>query len=351
MNTPKATTKAISSFLHRISQHTSFRFIVLLFLYFGTTITLQGQEYLANDMAFFQEKSGIFQRWLDAKGLGTYIKVDKLDLKKNGTELELFLVLRTSNPDTAEVMWNQLKRSFDRSQSGQTLHEALLWTYCRMMEIPPTQGNVQIYIPKKDGFGYDVCFKVWLWEENGRLAKEEEINKCRGPQPLDITIRSPQVQLINNQARVQVKGRDKAKAVFDYIIEYTDTRYGESNCERDEPEIDLERQTDYSLTFSVTNLCKEVLKDEKRSIWCRLMQRLGGNCNDMRRERLEFTFTYNSTEEGYQLTGFLTGKFGSGVYRPRISGYMDMEPDFEKDFLKPYVRKFQQNLKDYLEKR
>ena len=49
------------------------------------------------------------------------------------------------------------------------------------------------------------------------------------------------------------------------------------------------------------------------------------------------------------LTGSLTGKFGSGVYKPRTSGYMDMEPDFEEDFLKPYVQRFNNDLKKYLE--
>ena len=70
----------------------------------------------------------------------------------------------------------------------------------------------------------------------------------------------------------------------------------------------------------------------------------------LRRERLEFSIYYIPQNNGYRLDGELTGKFGSGVYMPRKSGYMDMDPDFENEFLLPYLRLFQEELREYLEK-
>lgn len=322
---------------------------IFLFLCSLLSSLLPAQDYFGDDLPFFQKKAKLYQRWLDANGLGEALRVDKVELKKNGMELELFLTLRTADPDTAASLWASLEVGFAAQNPDLDLGAILFDTFARLMEIPPAQGNVQVYIPRRGGPGYDPCFYIWLWDEDGQPKQERRINNCKA-QPLSIAVRPVAVRAVAAGTPVAVSGRQRAQEVFDDILEYARQRYEHLTCEkRDTPRVEEDDRSDYMLRFSVTDLCREVLTEEKKSIWCRFVELWWGPCNDMRRERLEFVFFYNSTDEGYQLTGQLTGKFGSGVYRPRTSGYMDMEPDFEEDFLKPYVRNFQRDLKRYLE--
>lgn len=309
----------------------------------------QAQDYLGDDVAFFNQKAARYQAWLDANGLGAHLKVDTIKLKKNGYELELFLSLRTYDPDTAAALWPALKARTLATRPGQTLPDALCRTFYRFMEIPAAQGNVQVYLPLKGQEGYDPCFYVWMWEENGQVQESSRLNNCKA-QPFEVSVQVPAVKAAVATAEAAVSGREQARAVFDNILRYARARYERPLHDERNPRVGEEEISDYRLSFAVTDLSREVLTSERESLWCRFVQQVWGACNDMRRERLEFTFFYNATTEGYTLTASLTGKFGSGVYVPRRSGYMDMEPDFEEDFLKPYVRQFQRDLKRHLEK-
>lgn len=331
--------------------HTTLKNIVLLFLLLLCQNELYAQEFLGDDLAFFQKKAELYQHWLDAKGMGELLNVDSVRLTRNGNELELFLSIQASDPDTATGLWRGLVEYF-RTNTEEELGTVLYQTFARLMEIPHAQGNVQIYIPNKDGFGYDKCFYVWFWAENGSVLEESRVNNCRG-QDLKIPVTLPRASMMGGEGKEVLYKRADARAVFEHILAYAKAHYEQpkEGCDNRQPQVEEEEMTDYSLTFTVTDLCREVLTDEKESLWCKFVKQWWGPCNDMRRERLEFTFNYIPTDEGYLLTGSLTGKFGSGVYRPRKSGYMDMEPDFEEDFLEPYVIKFQKQLRVYLESR
>lgn len=306
------------------------------------------QDFLGNDFAFFQKKTQSYQAWLEAKGLGGYLNADSAVLKKNGYELEFFLSLRTHDPDSAAAMWQALVAGFPAENPSETLQEALCRTFYRFMEIPPAQGNVQIYFPRQDNRGYNPCFYVWLWQDGGQIREESRINYCKS-QPFEISVRPPRVARTCAGAEASMIGREQARVVFDKILRYARQRYERKVCAERTPRVGEDEMTDFRLSFAVTDLCREVLTNERESLWCQMVQRVWGPCNDMRRERLEFTFFYNPSPDGYTLSVTLTGKFGSGVYVPRISGYTDMEPDFEEDFLKPYVKQFQRDLKQYLE--
>lgn len=333
-----------------INMQSIFKIIGLFILFLTFQSALFSQEYLATDYEFFQKKAKLYQRWLDAKGMGKVLQVDKVEMKKNGMELEMFLSLKTTDPDSAAALWRGLEQKIERTDRDKKLGTLLYQTFTRLMEIPQTQGNVQVYFPRKDGGGYNPCFYVWLWEENGKVLEESRINNCRA-QDLEIPITLPALKKLAVNEKSRIYKKEEAHAVFDHIIAYARQRYESEkiNCEERNPRVEEEDRTNYALKFTVTDLCREILTDEKQSIWCNFVELWWGECNDMRRERLEFSFKYVLTESGYVLIGELTGKFGSGVYRPRISGYMDMEPDFEVDFLKPYVRRFQKDLKNYLE--
>lgn len=321
----------------------------LLFLFLFFCQALVAQDYLGGDLAFFQKKLELYQHWMEAKGMSTILKADKIELAKNGMELELFLSLRTTDPDIAAAYWGNLQDAFPVQNPGQTIEEVLFQTFARMMEIPPGQGNIQIYFPKKDGSGYNPCLYVWIWEENGNVVQESRINNCKA-QSLTISVKTPDIGSVQTRSESRIANKEDARTVFNKILNYARQRYEITISDRN-PRIEEDQMTDYTLKFVATDLSKEVLTDERKSLWCRTVEYWGGICNDTRRERLEFTFNFIPTAEGYTLSGTLTGKFGSGVYEPRRSGYMDMEPDFEQDFLEPYVIKFQNELTSYLEGR
>ncbi|NUQ22759.1 MAG: hypothetical protein HUU34_02325 [Saprospiraceae bacterium] len=322
--------------------------VFCLFSFFSTPL-LFSQGYLGDDLAFFQKKASLYQEWLESKGMGKSLKMDKVELKKNGNELELFLSVRTHDPDSAAAIWTALVADFKKQNPDEELVSALFHTFVRLMEIPPVQGNVQVYFPNKNSAGYNPCFYVWIWEVDNKVKEESRVNNCKA-QGLSITVEKPVVKAVSTKTATSISNKEQARVVFDKVLKYARQRYEVKKCEERNPRVEEDETTDYTLTFVVTDLCKEVLKEEEKSLWCDFVSRWWGPCNDMRRERLEFTFNYIATDTGYTLTGSLTGKFGSGVYVPRKSGYMDMEPDFEEDFLKPYVKQFQKDLKKYLEK-
>ena len=81
----------------------------------------------------------------------------------------------------------------------------------------------------------------------------------------------------------------------------------------------------------ISDLCKEMLTESTLSTWCAVARKVGWDktCSDIRRERIEFTFGYVPDGEAFKITGTLSGKFGSGIYRPRgDTGWKDMTPDF-----------------------
>ncbi|MCB0519283.1 MAG: hypothetical protein KDD27_10100 [Saprospiraceae bacterium] len=319
----------------------------LLFLF--ASHLLFSQDYLGDDLPFFQKKAKLYQEWLEKKGMGDALKMDKVELKKNGNELELFLSVKTYDPDSAAAIWTALVSSFKAQNPNEELVSALFHTFVRMMEIPPAQGNVQVYFPNGNQYGYNPCFYVWIWEEDNKVQEESRINNCKS-QSLSIAVKPPKVKKVTNETSTPINSREQAREVFDKILKCARQRYEVKNCDNRNPRVGEEEISDYMLSFTITDLCREVLTEEERSLWCDFVSLWWGPCNDMRRERLEFTFHYVPTDTGYTLTGSLTGKFGSGVYQPRKSGYMDMEPDFEEDFLKPYVKQFQKDLKQCLER-
>jgi len=265
--------------------------------------------------------------------------------------LELLLLLRTNDPDTAVALWKNINQRFPESAADTLALEAELFqTFARQMQIPPDKGNVQIYIRDWRGM-YIPCFYVWIWSEKGVLKSEVRLNECRA-KIFDVTIKPVTVRQTAKGKRTEVPRKVPPNEVFDEILRFAREQYEVTTCYDRQPkvEVDYQKTKNNTLEFTVTDLCRVVLSDEQKSTWCLILDKLGYPCNDVRRERLVFTFNYIPTDTGYQLQGRLQGLFGSGVYKPRVSGYMDMEPDFD-DYLSTYVNGFQERLKIRLQKK
>ena len=307
-------------------------------------------EDLSTNLPFFRQTLPQYQRWLDATGLGRVLRVDSFQLKKNNGELELLLLLRTNDPDTAVAMWKSINLSFpERGGDTLALEAELFHTFARQMQIPPDRGNVQIYIRDRRGM-YIPCFYVWIWSEDGVLKTEVRYNECRY-KTFDVTVKPVTVRQTAKGKKTEIPRKVQPNEVFDEILRFAREQYEVTQCYDRFPrvEVDYQKTKNSTLEFTVTDLCRVVLSDEKKSSWCEILDTLGFPCNDARRERLVFSFTYIPNDTGYQLQCRLQGLFGSGVYKPRISGYMDMEPDFD-DYLSTYVNGFQNRLAKRLQK-
>ncbi len=311
---------------------------------------ISAQENFAKDVAFFQKKTRLYQHWLEKKDLGKYLEVDTILVKENGALLELWLGLRTHDPDSAASIWPALQRSFQKNNGERSLGQTLFGTFIRMMEIPPDQANIQIYIPLEDQSGYNPCFYVWLWEEEGIPQSDENINNCKS-MPFEVNVDIPIIQQTSNQTLLAVYKKEDIHSIFKSIGVFAKQMFEvEKKNENQTPKLDTVIMTNTMLTFSVSGLRREVLKDEEKSWWCTWVEYWTESpCNDMKRERLEFIFRFMPNDTGYSLSGELTGKFGSGIYEPRSEHYMDMEPDFE-EYLKKYMKKFQYDLQLFLDK-
>ncbi|WP_143473725.1 hypothetical protein [Flavilitoribacter nigricans] len=315
---------------------------------------LDAQEYLGNDLAFFAKKAELFQRWLDQKELGQFLSVDSVRVANNGYEVELFLQIPSSNPDSVAGIWRSLKNNYQANVSAPTLQESLFQTFVRFMEIDPTQGNVQIYMPHYDPGKqvYNSCFYIWLWQEAGRVKEDSKIADCKS-QTVEIYIPMDDFSTGSGGVEGTLKGYTSSKKVFPLILEFARKKYEQNkpDCEGRKPTlVHSDKQSDFYLEFYVNDLCQEVLTDERQSIWCDFVELWWGPCNDMRRERLEFNINLSQSQKEVYLRIKITGKFGSGLYRPRKSGWMDMDPDFE-DFLEEHAIIFKSELIEFLKRK
>ena len=305
----------------------------------GAQVTFDG-----DDAAFFNGKAKNYQRWLDNTGIGRVLQVSEWRLKKDSTELELFLLVKSTDLDTAISMWSQLKKDFQSSADRPPLEEKLFRTFVDFMEIPAEQGNIQVYVKDADG-KYIPCFFVAVSESAGTVKYKEEIGKCKSELGINIAITPISVRKVAGKNTTAVPRRLSTAQVFGAIENFIRRQYGSTQCFDRTPTVEVKKEGS-TLHVTVENLCRVVLTKEKESLWCGVMNAMGISCNDMRRERLEFRFAYQ--EGSNLLTGSLSGKFGSGVYVPREKGYFDMEPDFS-EFINSFHRGFQAKLKEQLD--
>lgn len=289
------------------------------------------------DYRFFQKKTEEYQRWLNQTNLGKTLAVELIRLKKHDTELELVLNVRTHQTDSAVGMWNQLRKDFSAASNGRMLEAELFRVFVHKMEIPPIQGNVQVYVPDPDG-SHNPCFYVGIWEEDSTLQLDTRLNPCKST-PVEVTIQPVMVKKVIGGKTVVSRKTLTSAEVFDRVIAFA-YRWEQPTCPERYPKVTNIERTASRLKFTVSDLCQVVLTDEKRSLWCDVVTALGGTCNDTRRERLDFDIEYLETNK---LRCSVLGKIGSGVYKPRKNGWLNMEPDFE-DYLEVFIDTFKTDL-------
>jgi len=329
------------------------RKIPLLYLLLFTYISAAAQrDTLSPSMPFFEQKMPEYQHWLEAKGFDKVLKTERVRLKldrnhqTDSTEIELFLLFTANNPDTAMAQWTRLKKDFDTD--ADSLEAILFRTFIHKMEMPETQGNIQIYV--RDTMGnYVRNYHIFIWSEDGKV-KSQNVGKSRF-KSFEISIPYKIATTGKGKAsKVPAAKRRSPDMVFNLVLQQVQNtlinhpRYREELDDR-RPKIESDStRTANTFKFTVADMGKEVLTDQERSIWEPWV-----GINTIAMERLTFSFEYNpAADGGYSLKCVIDGKFGSGVFKPRTSGYMNMEPDFD-DFFEKYKNDFRLRLLNMLQ--
>ena len=328
----------------------------LLLLCLCVTLNAQRED-LSADLPFFEQKAAEYQRWIEAKGIGEVLEVERVRLKVDrnrkidSTEIELFLLFKATDADTAMAKWDRLKKDFDTR--ADSLEAFLFRTFIHKMEIPETQGNIQIYIPSRET-RYLRGTHIWIWWENGRIITQKVVGVNKSKE-FEISIPYKVSKTGKGQsAKVKPPKRRSPDAVFNRILRHVKTtmldhpRYKTELNDR-KPQIENDSlRTATTFKFTVANLGKEVLTNENRAWWENWV-----GINTIPMERLTFRFEYlpePAPGKGYSLKCIIDGKFGSGVFKPRTSGYMNMEPDFD-DFFEQYKNDFRLKLLNLLQQK
>ncbi|MEL6945034.1 MAG: hypothetical protein AAFO82_20445, partial [Bacteroidota bacterium] len=92
------------------------------------------------------------------------------------------------------------------------------------------------------------------------------------------------------------------------------------------------------LRFVISDLCREVLEDERPPIPCKVYRTITNNdCEWVKREKLYFTIVYSEKNGNAILHLSINGKYAAGfVEDPKNGGYRNMEIQFQQ-YLEDYA--------------
>ena len=321
--------------------------IALLCTLLGAAISSFAQN-LQADKPFFDAQAKEYQRWLDQSGLGQVLTVHSVEIVEPDT-LSLYLGFREKDYARIVASWRQLKSDILQRQ-GIPLESLLFYKATHFMETDQRKTVVQLFdtydSAKKE------CFFEGIYHDGRQVRYDSSI--CRSI-IRDMTITPANLDGLKKGSTESFQKQFSKEAVFQKILQFTQKKFSaglyprDSKCWPRYPQVTvLEDET--VLRLEVSDLCCEVLTDESESYWCQGKKWFGIACNDIKRERLTFTFAYKPTFEGFSLRCEIDGQFASGaVESPKRGAYHSMENDF-----KPYVEifgdKFKTELRNYLRK-
>lgn len=297
-------------------------------------------ENLTEDESFFLQQKAGYQRWLDAAGLGRYLRVQ--DLRVEPERVRLYLGFYAADADTIRGIWEQIKSAHD-AQGGPKLEEYLLFRMCNMMSLRQQAAVIEVYDT------YDLSREPLFFRGiyyDGGLVRVVEQNP-RGAQLRHIMVQPSDIKTGSRRGRVDFSKQYTREYVFGQVLQFMQRKYAQSPCDHRKPEIHLKPHEEY-LRFDVSDLCREVIKDAQNPTICQWLRLMGYSCNWTTRELLSFTFVYVPTQNGFSLHLTLEGRVGSGFYKDvKRRGYMDMELDFKQE-LEEYADAIALEIKKYL---
>lgn len=309
----------------------------------------QNQELdFSKEAEYFQAQKQVYQGWLDHSGLGKTLSIHSLVVKPQ--ELKLYLQFSYSHPDSVTSAWDQLKISFEE-KSSLSLEQSLFYKLISIMEIEDHEASIQLYDNYTDE---NFCFKRRIFYYEGNILVETDQCKAKVVNidfdPSDFQqLREPSDVGLKKKGKLrklspdEIRERYPQELVYEKIYAYAQRKFSTRTCKQRNPEIKLLNSKGL-LRFKVTDLCLEVLEEGNPRL-CQILDKLGYECNWIKRERLIFTFIYEETPEGFNLYTIVDGSYGSGYYeKVKRGGYHNMEVDFD-DELEEYVQVFKEDIR------
>lgn len=291
------------------------------------------QSSYEKDSLFFQQQVEKYQDWLNKTGIGDLVYDGQLEIKSQ--KIILNLVARPDKKDSFWPYWQQWQRDYIQKNPIR-LEQKLFYKLHHMLEVEQDHLELRVFDQR-----VRFCHRLIIAFVNGEVITSKQ--SCRAKER-QIEV-SPSVFYEENGITYEeIQNRYPRSIIFNKILEYSKEKYGTSECERRYPKITLLEQGDV-LRFVVTDLCKEVLVDESDPWICKVLRRLGHQCNWIKREKLEFLISYQKTTEGIKIGVHIDGKYGSGYYENvKRGGYHLMDNDFD-DYLEDYADRMKNEFK------
>lgn len=302
------------------------------------SLTAQKED-LTKDKAFFEQQAKLYQQWLAHNGLGKTLHVKTIEVEPQ--QVALYLAFPTENADSVAAAWDQLKKDYAALNTGLSLEQELFYKMLHVMELRQSVANVQLYNT------YDTrlepCFYRGIYVKDGAFHLDS--SGCKSKK-LDIYISPGDLSGAKKHSASSFQKQYTQQYVFDKIHQYAKQRYEQQKCENRIPAVSPPLIDGNLMRFEVTDLCKEVLKNESNNAFCDFLSKYLKPCNWIKREKLTFSFIYQQKDNGFLLKCEVEGKVGSGFYdQVGRGGYLDMEIDFD-GYLKDYADKLQYELKN-----
>lgn len=318
-------------------QHIKTLLLLPLALVCAHALPAQSED-LTRDQIFFDQQKQQYQRWLDHNGMGKTLQAR--DLRVEPQRVSLFLAFPSENADTVSAAWTQLKKDYAAQNTGLSLEQALFYKMLHLFELQPPNAAVVLYDTYDTA--RDPCFYRAVFVQDESLHVDS--SGCQSKK-LDIYVSPSDLGGTKKTSVAAFQRQFSQTVVFDKIHRYAKKRYEQKTCEGRYPAVSAPFIDGNVMRFEVTDLCKQVLKDAQNNTLCAFLNKYIKPCNWIKREKLGFTFSYQTKDNGFQLKCEVEGKVGSGYY-PEVGrgGYLDMEIDFD-GYLKDYAEKLQYELK------
>ena len=287
------------------------------------------EKFTAEDQIFFNQKLPEYTKWLEYHNLSDVVKVHQLKFTEDS--LILYLDLAYEDIDTAKQAWEQAKETFDTNRVS-TLEEELFYYFVHLFEIEPTQLSIEIFSTyESKPYAY-----IGLYYENRKFKVITDFNKAANRdvkiQPLYLkNIEAKKFSLKRQGTR---SSQAERLALFDKIYTYTKAYYQDMGALTKIYEGD--QLGDIKLRFRVWNLRNEMLKNANSTL---------DNIFGGKREMMYFVISYDSASQILEIE--IHGKFGSSIWKPRLSAYLEMEPEY-KFQLEEYADKFKRDIQKEL---
>jgi len=277
------------------------------------------QTDLRKDSSFFLSKATEIKKILKNDGIDQFYRLASIEVKQ--TKIIVNFNSAQSTSDSAIVAWGILQTKYD-SIPEYRVAKSLFNTLAFEMEIGKDSLELILGANVKD-------FVVYIKHDplSGVLINEG----FKAPKRTfkTIVIKNNELSISSKSSKVS-NDELTIKEIRSVISNYLKNYYKSKGTFFYDSELDVLKDNSNELTFEVSKLSKEILKDRDYFEFIRIDVKIQKNDKDF--------------EIKYQVQG----KYGSGIgFAPRRSEYKNMEPEYA-DYLNRYEEKLVQNINQLL---